>query len=215
MRRCPESNPLGIALRAAAVPSGSSVKGSPIRDGWVIVQWLIVSKSSDPDSRRQKRPDLRQQFLNSLRLPHGQRSFRPSFSSSSLSPCTTRTPRLTLVSEGNPFRRLLIVSKKMCVRQSCACTWGTSFHECVSILARNRTWSSTFAQSRAIPAHSEDMLLSSAPRQGIEPRLAVPKTAVLSVTLARQKQRLAPSGRNENHSVFACLVSCRSSPTRI
>jgi hypothetical protein len=45
-----------------------------------------VSKSSGFDLRRQNRPDWRQQCLNTLPLPHGQRSFRPSFSSSSLSP---------------------------------------------------------------------------------------------------------------------------------
>lgn len=73
---------------------------------------LLLPKSSRPGSRRQNRPDLRQQFLNRALLPHGQRSFRPSFSSSSLSPRMMRTPRLTCVSEGNPFRRLLIVSKK-------------------------------------------------------------------------------------------------------
>jgi hypothetical protein len=50
--------------------------------------------------------------LNRLPLPHGQRSLRPSFSSSCFSPCTTRTPRFTFVSEGNPLRRLLIGSKK-------------------------------------------------------------------------------------------------------
>ena len=36
------------------------------------------------------------------------------------------TPRLTLVSEGKPFRRLLIVSKKMAGRRGCV-AWGTSF----------------------------------------------------------------------------------------
>ena len=73
----------------------------------------FVSKSSDPDSHRQKRPDLRQHFFNSLPLPHGQRSLRPNFSSSCLFPCTTRTPGLTCVSDGKPFRRLLIVSKEL------------------------------------------------------------------------------------------------------
>ena len=53
-----------------------------------------------------------QHILKRLPLPHGHKSLRPSFSSSSLSPCTIRTPRLTLLSEGNPLRRLLIVSKK-------------------------------------------------------------------------------------------------------
>ena len=36
---------------------------------------------------------------------------RPSFSSSSLVPPTTRSPRFTWVSDGKPFRRLLLTSK--------------------------------------------------------------------------------------------------------
>src|SRR6266542_2989487 len=42
---------------------------------------------------------------------HGHGSFRPSFSTSSLSPFTMRTPRLTLASDGKPLRRLLVASK--------------------------------------------------------------------------------------------------------
>jgi hypothetical protein len=76
-----------------------------------------VSKSSGPGSRRQKQPCLRQHFLKHLPDPHGQRSLRPSFSSNSFSPWMTRTPRFTCVSEGNPRRRLLIVSKKTAVRR--------------------------------------------------------------------------------------------------
>lgn len=56
-------------------------------------------------------PERRQQFLNLRSDPQGHGSLRPSFSSSSLSPCTTRTPRLTRVSDGNPLRRLLVRSK--------------------------------------------------------------------------------------------------------
>ncbi len=74
--------------------------------------WSFFPKSSGPDSRRQKQPSFRQHFLNRLPDPHGQRSLRPSFSASSLLPWTIRTPRFTFVSEGNPLRRLLIVSKK-------------------------------------------------------------------------------------------------------
>lgn len=88
-----------------------------------------VPKSSDPGSRHQKQPFERQHFLKRLPEPQGQRSFRPSFSSSSLPPLTTRTPRLTCVSDGYPRRRLLIVSKKMAVRRtvrdSCV-PWRTS-----------------------------------------------------------------------------------------
>jgi len=71
-----------------------------------------IPKSSGPGSRRQKQPDCRQHFLNRLPDPHGQRSFLPSFSVSSLCPWTTRRPRFTFVSDGKPLRRLLIVSKK-------------------------------------------------------------------------------------------------------
>ena len=119
--------PTWTGLQPVAVPSGSSVKESPAtEDGR---RWLFVSKSSDPAGRHQKRPDLRQHFLNRLPLPQGQRSLRPSFSSSSLSPWTIRTPRFTLVSDGNPLRRLLIVSKKMVGRRGCDCTWRTSFQD--------------------------------------------------------------------------------------
>src|SRR4029450_5992866 len=46
-----------------------------------------------------------------------------------------------------------------------------------SVLARNRTWTSTFAGLHANPAHPEDVNLLAA-RRGVEPRLAVSKTAV-------------------------------------
>jgi len=73
---------------------------------------VTFPKSSGRGSRRQNRPPLRQHFLNGLTEPQGQRSLRPTFSSSCLSPWTIRSPRLTFVSEGKPRRRLLIVSKK-------------------------------------------------------------------------------------------------------
>src|SRR3954453_2703268 len=52
-----------------------------------------------------------------------------------------------------------------------------------SVLARNRTWTSTFAGLHAHPAHPEDVNLAAA-RRGVEPRLAVSRTAVRSGTLA-------------------------------
>ena len=52
-----------------------------------------------------------------------------------------------------------------------------------SVLARNRTWTSTFARLHAHPAHPEDVNLLAA-RRGVEPRLAVSRTAVRSGTLA-------------------------------
>jgi hypothetical protein len=69
------------------------------------------------DSRRQNNPFLRQQRLNRLPEPQGQRSFRPNFSSSSLSPCTTCSPRFTCVSDGKPRRHLLIVSKAVLIAE--------------------------------------------------------------------------------------------------
>jgi hypothetical protein len=85
------------------------------------------SKSSGPDSRHQKQADFRQHFLNRLPDPHGQRSFRPSFSANSLLSWTIRRPRFTFVSEGKPLRRLLIVSKKMAVDRGLAGPWYTAF----------------------------------------------------------------------------------------
>src|SRR4051812_26108075 len=90
---------------------------------------MSLSKSSDLDRRHQKQPDFMQHFLKRLPDPHGQRSLRPSFSLSSLPPCTIRTPRLTPVSEGNPLRRLLIVSKKMAGSRVLACPRSTVLHE--------------------------------------------------------------------------------------
>ena len=49
--------------------------------------------------------------MNRFDDPQMQGSLRPSFSISSLSPCTTLVPRFTLVSLGNPARRLLVVVK--------------------------------------------------------------------------------------------------------
>src|SRR5690349_7727733 len=72
---------------------------------------LFPEKSSSFDCR-QKQPLCMQQFLNFRFESHGQGSFLPSFSTSSLNPCTMRTPRFTCVSDGNPFRRLLERSKK-------------------------------------------------------------------------------------------------------
>ena len=73
--------------------------------------WSLVPKSNGFGSLRQKRPLLRQHRLKRLPLPQGQRSLRPSCSSSHLPPCTTRTPTLTRVSDGYPRRRLLMGSK--------------------------------------------------------------------------------------------------------
>jgi hypothetical protein len=148
-----------------------------------------------------------QHFLNRLPLPHGHKSLRPSFSSSSLSPCTIRTPRLTCVSDGNPLRRLLIVSKArpfvfVKLAHGTPPPKRVNVIKTISVLARSRTWSSTFAGSRANPAHPEDgysAVRSSAPRRGVEPRLAASKAAVRSGTLARRFTRSIPTWtRSEN-----------------
>ena len=70
-----------------------------------------ASARSGPGSSRQRQPLRRQQRLKGLLLPQGQGSLRPSFSASSLLPWTTRSPRLTCVSDGKPRRRLLVTSK--------------------------------------------------------------------------------------------------------
>ena len=71
----------------------------------------LIRASSRRVRCRQKQPDFRQHFLNAFAAPQGHRSLRPSFSCSSLSPWTTRWPRLTPVSDGKPLRRLLVVVK--------------------------------------------------------------------------------------------------------
>lgn len=73
--------------------------------------WNSFPESNARGSRRQNKPPVRQQFLKRRPERHGQRSFLPSFSSSCLSPCTMRTPRLTRDSDGNPLRRLRVISK--------------------------------------------------------------------------------------------------------
>src|SRR5207249_5737227 len=78
------------AQRLINRPERASVRFGPVRR-----RHASRSEKRNRGSRRQKRLDFRQQHLNSLLEPHGQRSFRPSFSSSSLSAWTIRTPRFT------------------------------------------------------------------------------------------------------------------------
>jgi hypothetical protein len=92
-------------------------------DKWVAA---LIPKSRFADWLRRNEPLFRQHFLKRLPEPQGQRSLRPSFSSSSLSPWTMRTPRLTRVSDGKPRRRLFIVSKKRASRRIRACSRDTS-----------------------------------------------------------------------------------------
>src|SRR5438874_3463482 len=65
-----------------------------------------------------------------------------------------------------------------------------------SVLARNRTWTSTFAGLHAHPAHPEDVNLLAAHR-GVEPRLAVSRTAVRSGTLAGCVNQCPDLGLNQ------------------
>ena len=69
---------------------------------------LLLSEKSSFLGHRHMSRCRRQHFLNFRRDPHGQGSFRPSFSSNSLSPWITRNPRFTWLSEGNPLRLLLL-----------------------------------------------------------------------------------------------------------
>ena len=60
---------------------------------------------------RQILPSTNSIWKNLSLEPHGHKSFRPSFSESSLFPWTMRTPLPTRVSDGKPLRRLLVISK--------------------------------------------------------------------------------------------------------
>jgi len=70
------------------------------------IQWpaadssaLLLAEKSNFALSRQKKPERMQQCLSLRAEPQGHRSFRPSFSTRCLFPCTTRTPRLTRVSD--------------------------------------------------------------------------------------------------------------------
>ena len=64
-----------------------------------------------------------------------------------------------------------------------------------SVLARSRTWSSTFAGSRAIRNTPRTCFIS-APRRGIEPRPAVSMTAMRSGTPAGRSFKCLDQGSN-------------------
>jgi hypothetical protein len=81
--------------------------------------------------RRQKRPPLRQQFLNRRFEPHGHKSLSPRRSANSTSPpLMVRGPRFTRVSDGKPLRRLLIGSKGEGLLWICLLSW----HGCLLAL---------------------------------------------------------------------------------
>jgi len=89
---------------------GASV-AKPTAEASSLDRFLFAEKSN-PARRRRAGRRAGNSSWNRRAEPHGQRSFRPSFSRSSLSPWTTRNPRFTCVSDGNPLRRLLVRSKK-------------------------------------------------------------------------------------------------------
>src|SRR5436190_20769501 len=89
-------------------PRSSRITDDP---GSLSASWgsdILLPKRSSFCENRHVCPCRRQQFLNLRRDPHGHGSFRPSFSSNSLSPWITRDPRFTWLSEGNPLRLLLL-----------------------------------------------------------------------------------------------------------
>src|ERR1043165_6296442 len=89
-------------------------------------------------------PLARQQSLKRRQEPHGHGSLRPSFSSRSLHPRTMRRPRFTLVSEGNPLRRLLLrVKAGLVVDVVC----HTSSGWMVSAVGRDRTCGLRFTKA--------------------------------------------------------------------
>jgi hypothetical protein len=61
-----------------------------------------ITASSRPARYRRSRRSACSSSPKRFAEPHGQRSFRPSFRGSSLSPWTTRNPRRTFVSDGYP-----------------------------------------------------------------------------------------------------------------
>ncbi len=100
---------------------------------------ILFPKSTRRDWHHQKQPEWRQQRLNSLLLPQGQGSFRPSFSSSSLSPCTMRTNSIFVLTKNacsrNTYKPLPSVIAEgiepsiSCVSCRCLSRWTTRSDE--------------------------------------------------------------------------------------
>ncbi len=89
---------------------------------------LSATLNSDSDCCRRIHRNPDNSSWNLRPEPHGQRSFRPSFSVSSLLPWTDLWPRRTLVSEGYPlppFARGL-ESRRGCQIRRCI-SWDTSY----------------------------------------------------------------------------------------
>ena len=73
-----------------------------------------------------------------------------------------------------------------------------------SVLARNRTWSSTFAESRAFRHTPRTFEFRKAAHRGIEPRLAESKSAVRSGTLAGRVVSSPSRNRTWSNSFGSC-----------
>src|SRR5262249_9504694 len=85
-------------------------------------------------------PVLRQHRLKRSPLPHGHRSLRPSFSCSSLSPWTTRRPRLTWVSLRIPSTSLGHDLESRACRRRTRGAWYTSSGRVGSVRGWTRGW---------------------------------------------------------------------------
>ena len=99
----------GCGTPASRQPSGGVLDRERASRGTRVppTRLLFSERSNFAGCRRSFRR-RRQHFLNLRPDPQGHGSLRPSFSCNSFSACTTRYPRFTRVSEGNPFRRLLL-----------------------------------------------------------------------------------------------------------
>ena len=88
-----------------------------------------------------------------------------------------------------------------CFAGSCRAVWLQ--RQKSSVLARNRTWSSTFAGSRANPPHSEDIYITvihQRPAEESNPVLQFRGLPCSSGTLARRFQSISSPSRNRTWS---------------
>ena len=91
------ARPFFLTNSCSSAVSGSA-KAAGTYVAWTRAPPISAIVRSGPDRPRRKHPVGRQHRLNSSPLSHGHGSLRPSFSQSSLSPWTTRRPRLTWAS---------------------------------------------------------------------------------------------------------------------
>jgi len=115
-------------------PKGRRNKAPDFRPG----AFSISHGSNDPAHYHQTALSEGSISWNLRPDPQGHRSWRPSFSSSSLSPCTMRWPRRTLVSDGYPFPPLTgwLESRG-----------GSRSHHCVAWhTSKGKKWTHEFCQ---------------------------------------------------------------------